>query len=1412
MLSWSNFEQTSTNLTSDFEDLCRLYFKIRFINDISVILGKKVNNAGIETDPVLIDGTRIGFQAKYFTDKISYSDICDSCNKTIKYYNSKVDKVIIFSNKDINLSTKSLKDAIIRLEAHNITLELCCNQNILDPINADEKYAKIKALFFNKQSFTLDWFSDNLSRSLIELEPRYNPNFNVKNEDLHNHFGIIYQDEFVATYLQNIIKQAKNDLKEIVGFKDIIKDVLKIISGLYIPDRRNYSKIFEWYELFNSTTELLNAITNELEEKYNASYNNEIKLSEKESKALFTDLDNCRRLLGIVENFDFSQDKFLKNLKSHIFIVEGDAGTGKSHLLGYESNIHGTSYKCRTVLLLGQKFIFDSTPQDQIKKILNLHCSFEDFLLACEARGEVDGGVTIIMIDAVNECSKSNIWKHFLGDIINQISSLNFVKLVLSIRTTYINDVFSEQIVTNIKNETIPHITVVGFRNNIIEAVPAFFNYYGIPLTASAYLETEFENPLFLKTYCESYSNGIEIGSRGIYALYEAFIEKEEAKIREKHNILTPIKYGKNIIGAIGKYLYEHSSMYIPLDALYENFNDQPNYEIFITELLNAKVLLQYKYDSGDIVHINYEKFTDYIVAKHILNSSDSFDILCEKVKKEMLVPNEWGRLDTPYLAGRFAALSLLAREKYHKELITCIDILPETDSTGLYLASDIVTEYLDSYRFRADEDIDLFDFKKEVVPHIKSKNNIDKFWDALISLAGRNCPLNANYITSILMPMPLKDRDYQWTLYLNQEYSEGSRIYNIIHYFLDLNIEILTRTDRILYSQLLTWFLSASNRQLRDLSSRALIRVLYNDVPAWIELLTIFKGVNDPYIISRLYGCIYGALLITYTDNIRKNQLSDLCNYIYKTIFDQYIVYPDILLRDYALNIIEFCASKKIELNFDIQYCRPPYKSYPIPNVDIKDLLPLYPKDAGNEGYGTRAIMNSMMPNYDLGEFSVAYMYGDFGGYIFQYALEQFIGVDVKAVFYYAFYYIIKNLEYDSNLFSDFDHLVGYGRMRNYARVERIGKKYEWIALYHTLALVSDTHCIKYFDESTSPYKGPWEPYIRDFDPTLTIFSNERQYKNYSFHLNRPIYDKWDLTNDKWAHIDDAFNFLDNVSLTDNNNEKWYALYFNISDATGNDYSKPRQTVWLRSTACLIKKSEQEYFIDKIKDKNFYGRWLHAAEIDSSYVVFAREHTWATAYQNGYDNLSFKDAEIKTGERVLTRQFPVYKLPSEEDLADLNQYLISIRERLEKRDITEDINTTIGHLLPCSQEYSWEEEYDCSKKESINIMMPHKFLVDTLNLKQTKDGVWENENEVVCADFKLFKGSNVDGLYIRESYLRQLLGDNYTMVWICLGEKWHLHGERSKQVWSELSSLIYFDNEGKLKETRNINHRASEH
>ena len=51
------------------------------------------------------------------------------------------------------------------------------------------------------------------------------------------------------------------------------------------------------------------------------------------------------------------------------------------------------------------------------------------------------------------------------------------------------------------------------------------------------------------------------------------------------------------------------------------------------------------------------------------------------------------------------------------------------------------------------------------------------------------------------------------------------------------------------------TWMLSSSNRNLRDRVSKAVIEVLKDHFSVCVKLLELFKDVNDPYILQRLYG-----------------------------------------------------------------------------------------------------------------------------------------------------------------------------------------------------------------------------------------------------------------------------------------------------------------------------------------------------------------------------------------------------------------------------------------------------------------------------------------------------------------------------------------------------------------------------
>ncbi|HCZ3670368.1 TPA: hypothetical protein O2424_002916, partial [Staphylococcus aureus] len=74
------------------------------------------------------------------------------------------------------------------------------------------------------------------------------------------------------------------------------------------------------------------------------------------------------------------------------------------------------------------------------------------------------------------------------------------------------------------------------------------------------------------------------------------------------------------------------------------------------------------------------------------------------------------------------------------------------------------------------------------------------------------------------------------------------------------------------------------------------------------IGLLKLFENNNDPYIVERLYASVLGATLRIDICEIH----IEIANYIYEEIFDKEMVYPHILMRDYARQTIEYISLSK--------------------------------------------------------------------------------------------------------------------------------------------------------------------------------------------------------------------------------------------------------------------------------------------------------------------------------------------------------------------------------------------------------------------------------------------------------------------------------------------------------------------
>lgn len=1407
VIRWNDFESTSNNINEDFENLCRIFFKFHFVKNKAVVLSQRANNPGIETEPVKIGDKRVGFQAKYFTNQISYDDILDSAKKTVEYYSNQIDKVIIFCNKDINLSAANFKKAEELLAANGITVELCCNNNILDLINTLDEYAIIKALFFNKLSLTTDWFNKHLENSLKELGPKYTPEFHVDTEEWHAFFEVLYRTSWIEAYLQRIIDDAREELKRISGVEELKREIIEVIDGLTIPNHNHYEECLHWYTLFISIKQRIDEISAPTYEKWFKIINRETNCSREEINEVENKYHAYVELFNIIESFDLSKDKYLKYLNSNCLLIEGKVGSGKSHLLGYEAELHGNKDLCRSILLLGHKLVLNDQPQKQIMSELGLDGStFHEFIQACEAKGEIDGGITVIMIDALNECSAHRIWKTFFNDIISEIEKYKYVRFVCSIRSTYKEIFFDDAVCDRINNREIPLLQLDGFRNILVNAVSAFFSYYNIPITTAAMFYNEFENPLFLRTYCEAYS-GIEyVGSRGIFALYKNYIEKEEKKIKEQLDISNGMHYADIIFGIIGKYLFTNKSNSIPYKVLLDLAKAEYVSKEVIDAFLKSQIIVDYYYETESRVFVEYELYRDFIVSKYLIDNVSSFDELKAIVQKRMLVLDDHLSLRRHEVIGYFATLSVLAKEKYNKEIIDFLSILPTTDNFGFYVYDGFVSEYINAYHWRSNNDINSKDYFEIVVPYIKTNHCIETHIENMLSLAGRKCSLNAYALTKWLFPMSLAHRDHIWTIYINEHYNKGNQIYNTIQYFLAEDLINLTREERLIYGQELCWFLSASNRPLRDQSSRALVKVLKNNLGVITRLIEIFINVNDTYIISRLFCCAYGAILLS-TDELDQNEVKKLASFIFNEIFNKEFVYPDILLRDYALNILEYFVDKGYSFDFPMQKCRPPYKSTDVPDIPIDIINKEYNLEKG-KGNGTNAIKRSMEPDCSKGGFTG--MYGDFGRYVFQYNLSDFKDIDVPKVFRYAFHYIVSTLGYDNKLFSEFDSRIGYGRSRT-SRTERIGKKYEWMTMYHCLALVADHYSYekKYTEGGFPTYDGEWLCGLRDFEPTLSLTKTNRQF-DVGTTIHRERNNHWDLSNKKWADICGAeCSFTDLIKMVDSNNEQWVALFFSITDKTGDRFDMPRQSIWRSSTGCLVRNVEKDNFIEKIKGKNFYGRWFHPIEVGDSNKVFTREFIWAPSYKKVYQNDDFIRVPIEIGKKKEIRKTSVPKTTIEELIAGLSSHEgdLSLSLELEEKEveIEEPIYEDLGSILPCYHAYTWGDELDESVEEAVSYSVPHRFLIEKLNMVQINDGVWAIGNEIVCVDFSLVKNSNLEGLYIKQSVLEKVLQEGYSMVWIGLGEKDFSDGSNNFDSLhyrrSNLSSLIYESKEGKLIE-----------
>ena len=1392
-VTWTQFEACNTNKQEAFEQLCRWLFN-EFFFDGKGLLHSNPNNPGIEVIPILhnTSNKKISFQAKYF-GTIDYEQIKESARKAVKYYSGKLDIIYLYCNKDVTVTSQGYLSAINILKPAGIDLVPITNQAILEQVMKNET---ICWHFFDEFLLSHQWFRERLNISHSALGPRYDSSFNVptQTEDLFNHF--LCNSDAVDKINCNKNEVLTSLINKKYNYRCFATEFQEIVQGIKSLTDISRETILDSLIWFDTLTSACSTAISSLKAMITAKETELSKLNRDESRskydAIADDIAAMNNLLSIPKIV--APSDFIKNLiQSQALVINGAAGSGKSQLIAVASE-KLVQEQCGVILLLGTNYINEHLLCTQTSEILGINISLDAFMHKLEAIAVQNNTYSYIFVDAINESTYKNVWKTGFQAFLSRLSRYPHVKLVVSVRTGYEKLVFDEATQVSITKGTLASLVHTGFREESIEATLTFLNHYGIPFLPSHFLQTEMTNPLFLTLFCKNYTGE----NFSIFSLFKELIKKADSEAQTAAGISDSIHLLEALIEEMASFRLRSNSLIISQSELFSfSFWDRyglSNRKIpYIASLQKSGLLIGAVYDEEETYYLGYNLLEDFVCARAIVKSHKIADDFISYLSNVLLNIND-GKIRNRHNIDIFIIACGLYAEKNRKELFEDI----ANNVTNQFDIDDITNRYLESFMWRTAISVSIDEFASFL-----SKYPVDTetlFGVLIENSTKEHHPLNAHYLHQLLFDKELAVRDYLWTTYINRLGSDDIRIFQLITYFDSGNrMDGLSHTNTELLLILLTWLLTSSNRFLRDKASKAAIELLKHDFTLCKPLLQHFEGVNDPYVAQRLYGIVFGACVKRnqeYTDAYR-----ELATYVYSSIFDQEYVYPDILLRDYARLIIErWTYEYPTDSDFiETRKIVPPYNSAPVPVVEPQEY---YHQENGNSGFDS--IDFSMRINHS----GCPGMYGDFGRYTFQSALSYFEDVDVLNLYHYAMQFIRDELKYCEQLGrSDaVSQYYPYSR-HDTKKVERIGKKYQWIAFYNILARISDHHRIKEWDEPSQVYEGAWTPYVRDFDPTLNrnFFSSldgpsfSVANKDLDFLQQESFPKQEDIL--RWTQTKPEYfsSIPQKLLVKDTNGNDWVVLHLYENndrkplalDNHSFGIAKGTQMVWLIAKAYFVKPCHLDAIIEHVKSDRFASDSF--PDEAAVYQLFNREYPWSPGYNSifAHDWIRYK---IETGKYRI--EIEIIEMPDYGHvLVDFDEETIipMVKQKIERK-IPEAIIDV--ELLPAASRVLWEEQYDASQDETTAFYIPCGNIIKILQLEQREsDGYYcSKDGSIVCFDSDLCGIGK--GLLIRADYLNRYLEEqNLRLLWTCIGEKQYFLGDQNQQ-WSNWKGYFTYQND----------------
>ena len=1475
-LSWSNLRTLDSTQHAAFEELCCQLARTETPANASFV--RKGNpDAGVESFSVLADGTEWGWQAKFFERALtptqwsqldrSIRAALDAHPRLVRYFVCIPRNRADGRRRNIQTEMQKWDERVATWKSWAAEREMEVDfvwwgeSELWERLSRQEHAGRVKFWFGDPTPFARNWFRERLDEAIKSAGTRYSPRLHV-DLPIAKKFELFGRTDVAVAAVRRLSKDISHACSyeirrfavadssvgslSLVPLVSACDDITRAISDLDGSPSRQWnisavcSAITIALDLIDSSQEALTSAEHSRAESNVASETDTIRESNPfrgVRSILYRLEDRLWRVRSELEEIE-------KIVNADLLVVKGQAGTGKTHLLCDVAE-NRIKQNLPTVMLMGQRFLSREAPWTQVLEHLDLSdISADVFVGALEASAQATNSRALVIIDAINEGEGDAIWGAHLASFLARLRQSSWIGTVLSVRTPYLERVIKPEILADA--QMLEH---TGFAESTYEAVRRYCEQFELEFPTTPMLRPEFDNPLFLKTLCEGLRRADQrrfpVGAEGITQVFDRYLDGVNAEMADALDLDRRTATVRLALDGFAAELAKRRRYWLPSGEAVELIDAFAPASGFSRSLYRALVdnglLIEVPRggrESEITVQVGFEWFADHLIARHIVTSHETLENLTDALDSENANGIAFALAWRPGLQD---ALAVLVPERHGVELL---DVLRDGVS-GL----SIVEAFFRTLPWRDPDTIgprchELVDTAFEEAEGYERQ----QLMDALVTCATiPGHPIGAESLDDRLRRIPMPDRDAVWSTYLHYSYDQDGPVDRLLDWTEGLPAKdpAVDLDSTWACAVVLAWFLTTSNRFVRDRATKCLVVLLRKNLDLATQLVRRFSGVDDPYVCERVMAVVYGVAM--HSTDVQ--ELAPLAEAVYQKVFADGQPPAHYLLRDYARGAIERALHVGAEIDVDLSMIDPPYQSeWPrIPDDDELNEIDPDETDPHEQDLDAERARRSIRASV---------MYWDFALYIIgtnvttestswlsvpltepswrscDEHLEDFLvsldddlretfrlmigrnsrniplarrvrpvgrtdrdltdepgaafflrpgfaesGLDqsyvqllsdgqreryrelmalqehgeprlsLEIIQRYVLWRVF-DLGWSVGRFGAFDGRLSSGPSHVTKKAERMGKKYQWIAYHEILAYISDRY--QYRDrysgtKSSNTYRGPWQSYERDIDPS-TITYPQRSQKS-----TETTSHQWWKQEVAIPTTEEASN-LDWVQCTDDIPDRDIQLYFDDQKTAsrwvklhGLDIWKlplepgreedelDYRELWLDAHGYFIPANAVDDFLNWTQEVDFWNRWLPEPPGDSR--LFFGELGWSHPFR-----------------QLLSPYLePQYPEPSGD-----------------------------GPVCPVplsAVAYSYPAEsggYDCSLARHVPLLRPNSGIVDSLRLSWTGTGAnyVDGTGELVAFDPSIC-GEQQSALMVREEYLRQYLTDTeQALVWAIVGEK----------------------------------------